>query len=226
MRGRAPAPALRVLLCEDMPLVREVVCANLRRAGHEVTAVADGPAAWTAWREAVFDVAIVDWNLPGLRGAALVERLAQRGSVLVLTASSDLGIERQALAAGARQVLRKPISAPELAEALAAVAPGVVATGPSSGFAGEMAALQGAADQQLTAEADALLARWRTGAPLSSEAVHRFAGLAAQFGHAELAAAADAVEASLRGRTEGLDAAMSRFAAAAAQSAAEAPSSR
>ena len=219
-------PSLRILLCEDAPLISQVLSANLRRVGHEVTAVADGAAAWRAWRAAAFDVAILDWRLPGLGGALLVERLAGGTPVLVLTASSDLAIDQQARAAGARQVLRKPVSAAELAEAVAALgARTSQAPADDPAFAAEMARLQQAADHQVAAQAGALVARWNAAQPLSADDVHRLAGLAAQFGHAELAAAADAVEASLRGPGDGLAIAVSRLASAA-QSASAIPSKR
>jgi CheY-like chemotaxis protein len=226
VEARSLQRPLRILVCEDMALVREVLCANLRQAGHEVTAVADGAAAWMAWRATAFDAAILDWNLPGLGGAALVERLAGDAPVLVLTASSDIVIAQQALAAGAQRVLRKPVSAAELAEAVAALmAQATEDHADDLAFAARIAALQQAADGQLAAKASAIVARWNAAEPLSIDEVHRLAGLAAQFGYADLAAAADAVEASLRAGGDRLGIAVARFAEVA-QSASEIPSTR
>ena len=74
----AAAPA-RILLCEDVALVREALAKLLRRRGHEVAVFDDGAAAARAWGDGGFDLALVDWTTPGLRGAELVRRLCPPG---------------------------------------------------------------------------------------------------------------------------------------------------
>ena len=193
---------LEILLAEDVSLVRQVIAANLRREGHVVEEAADGAAAWRAWRERRFDLAVIDWSMPGLGGRALLERMHAAGVqpgpvVIVLTASSDAAIAVEARGAGAVQVLRKPVSAAELSRAVAAAA-GVPGDRTADTFQAELAELQAAARRELETRVAAVLATCRAGEAVDPREVHRLAGLAAQFGWAGLAEAADALELSLR----------------------------
>jgi CheY-like chemotaxis protein len=73
---------------------------------------------------ASFDVIITDERMPGLSGTALVREVrGLRSDIPILLVSGFLGgtIGEQAFAAGANEVLQKPLSAPELAMALARV---------------------------------------------------------------------------------------------------------
>jgi signal transduction histidine kinase/DNA-binding response OmpR family regulator len=200
------AGPLRILLAEDVPLVRQVIAANLRRYGHDVYEAADGGAAWRMWRAGAFDLAVLDWSMPGLGGRAVLDRMRAAGAapaVIVLTASSDPGIAAEAEAAGAARVLRKPISAQELAGAVAAVCGGVASTDPSEArYQQDMAGLGHAARLELDQRARAVLALWRAGEAVDPQEVHRLAGLAAQFGWAAVAEAADALEAGLTAEPE------------------------
>ena len=202
---------LDILLAEDVTLVRQVIAANLRRDGHHVQEAADGAEAWRAWREGRFDLAIVDWSMPGLGGRGLLERMRAVGAqpgpvVIVLTASSDAAIAVEAHAAGAVQVLRKPVSAAELSRAVAAACgPDPSAEGAAALFKEELAGLQQAARGELDGRVRAVLAKWRTGKAIDPQDVHRLAGLAAQFGWPALADAADALELGLRRDAAGVD---------------------
>jgi signal transduction histidine kinase/DNA-binding response OmpR family regulator len=195
------AGPLRILLAEDVPLVRQVIAANLRRDGHDVYEASDGGAAWRMWQAGAFDLAVIDWSMPRLGGRAVLDRMRAAGAapaVIVLTASSDPVIAADAEAAGAARVLRKPISAQELARAVAAVCGGVASTDPSEArYQQDMAGLGRAARLELEQRARAVLALWRSGAAVDPREVHRLAGLAAQFGWAAVAEAADALEAGL-----------------------------
>lgn len=74
---------------------------------------------WTA----VFDVALLDLDLPGLDGFALASQLRQLGHrfpLLAVTARVDSAAETRAQAAGFDGFLRKPVTADLLVEAIAA----------------------------------------------------------------------------------------------------------
>ena len=200
--------SLDILLAEDVTLVRQVIAANLRRQGHEVQEAADGAEAWRAWRGRAFDLAIVDWSMPGLGGRALLDRIRATGAeaaVIVLTASSDPATAAEAQAAGAVQVLRKPISAAELARAVElACAARPEEPDAESRYREDMAKLQREARDELTRQAETILSSWRESQALDRQRVHRLAGLAAQFGWAEVAAAADALELAMAGGVSGV----------------------
>jgi CheY-like chemotaxis protein len=60
--------ALRVLLVDDQPDVRESVANMLVALGHEVAVAAGGEQALGLARESTFDVVITDLGMPGLNG--------------------------------------------------------------------------------------------------------------------------------------------------------------
>jgi len=70
--ARAVAPA-RILVMDDAPALRDLLCRMLTRAGHECVSVADGVAAVASYREELvsgrpFDVVILDLTVPGGMG--------------------------------------------------------------------------------------------------------------------------------------------------------------
>jgi CheY-like chemotaxis protein len=122
-----PAPAafglgrpLRVLLAEDHPTNRKVVELILAPFGAEVISAEDGAQAVEAFRPGVFDVVLMDMQMPvmdGLAATAALRRaettwpLAPRTPIIVLTANAMQQHCEAALAAGADLHLAKPISA-------------------------------------------------------------------------------------------------------------------
>ncbi|MFF5076065.1 response regulator [Actinoplanes sp. NPDC000266] len=66
----------RVLLVDDDADIRDTTTLRLELEGHEVTAVPDAETALTAATTgAGFDIAVVDVELPGTDGVALVKTL-------------------------------------------------------------------------------------------------------------------------------------------------------
>ncbi len=200
-------PALRILVAEDVPLVRRVIVAILNSHGHEVTEAEDGLEAAALLDALEFDLAFLDLGMPGLDGLEVVARLvaSARGQglppLILLTASGDEAIGARALAAGFASVLRKPVSGDELRDAVTRVyASRRGASAVESSFASQMSILREEAREDLVRRISTLL----DSAPQGADAAeaHRIAGLAAQFGWPGVAAAADAVEqAASSGRT-------------------------
>jgi CheY-like chemotaxis protein len=58
---------VKVLVAEDDPPLREEVVELLRTSGHDVQAVPDGDDAVRRLEADTFDLALVDWNMPGSR---------------------------------------------------------------------------------------------------------------------------------------------------------------
>jgi DNA-binding response OmpR family regulator len=108
---------MRALVAEDDPAVRDVIVRALRGGGFEVVATATGTAADEQAADGVFDVAVVDWNLPGRTGVDVVRRLREGGSdiaVLMVTARDDVADRVLGLDAGADDYLIKPFFVDEL----------------------------------------------------------------------------------------------------------------
>ena len=108
---------MRALVVEDDPAIRDVIVRALSGGGYDVVAAATGPEGDARIAAAAFDVAIVDWNLPGLTGVELVRRLREAGSttpVLFVTARDAIDDRVDGLDAGADDYLVKPFSIDEL----------------------------------------------------------------------------------------------------------------
>jgi two-component system sensor histidine kinase RpfC len=110
-----------VLVAEDNPTVQVVVQTILERAGHKVTIAEDGQIALDILLENEFDIAIVDMQMPGVSGPDLIRafRYTDLGvdegmPFLVLSANATPEAKREALDAGAKAYLTKPINAIQL----------------------------------------------------------------------------------------------------------------
>ena len=112
----AVLPPVRVLVADDEPDIRDLVCLAVRKAAlAEVTAVADGTAALAAARLSPPDLAVLDVSMPGATGlevcAALRSDPATAGiRILLLSAGASLEDVARGLAAGADAYLAKPFA--------------------------------------------------------------------------------------------------------------------
>ena len=113
---------LRILLVEDDPTVAEVIASLLRARDHHVIHAAHGLAALAQTTAQVFDIALLDLDLPGLDGLALARQLRAQGfaaPLVAVTARADADAETLAHAAGFDGFVRKPVTGEMLAEAIA-----------------------------------------------------------------------------------------------------------
>jgi two-component system cell cycle response regulator len=104
---------VKILVADDDLFLREMLEAELRRAGHDVVTVSDGLQAWELLQKEHVRMLIVDWLMPGLDGAELVRRI--RGAslpgytyVILLTARSGKDEIVEGLNAGADDYVTKP----------------------------------------------------------------------------------------------------------------------
>ncbi|MCD9030796.1 response regulator [Luteimonas sp. Y-2-2-4F] len=119
--GADAVPPMRLLVVEDDPTVADVIAGLLRAQGHAVTHAPHALAALLALRECAPDVALVDLDLPGIDGFALVGQLRAQAPGLpavAITARADAEAEPAARAAGFDGFLRKPLTGELLAAAL------------------------------------------------------------------------------------------------------------
>jgi CheY-like chemotaxis protein len=127
---------LRVLLAEDHPTNQRVVQLILAPFGVDMITVADGFQAVEAFRPGLFDLVLMDMQMPvmdGLAATAAIRRgeaawpASARTPIIVLTANAMPEHCQAALAAGADLHLAKPITAQALIAGIeAALATGEV----------------------------------------------------------------------------------------------------
>jgi len=110
-------PPAHILVAEDQSDIRELLVMNLRGAGYDVTAVADGAAALASQDERASDLLVLDLMMPGLDGLEVCKALRARGRstpILMLTAKSTELDRVLGLELGADDYLTKPFSLAEL----------------------------------------------------------------------------------------------------------------
>lgn len=106
-----------ILVAEDQADIRDMIVLNLRTAGYQVTAVADGLAALSSQTEQACDALILDLMMPGMDGLEVCKALRARGRstpILILTAKSTELDRVLGLELGADDYLTKPFSMAEL----------------------------------------------------------------------------------------------------------------
>jgi two-component system phosphate regulon response regulator PhoB len=115
-----------VLIVEDEPQIQELVAVNLEHIGHKVLRAASAEEAEASIRNALPDVLVLDWMLPGESGLAFARRLraderTRDLPILMLTARAMEQDKLSGLEAGADDYLTKPFSPKELAARIKAV---------------------------------------------------------------------------------------------------------
>jgi DNA-binding response OmpR family regulator len=108
---------VRVLVAEDDPGLRSVLERGLRENGYVVDVVPDGERALGFLRTYEYEVAVLDWRMPGVSGLDVVREMRRRGSplpILMLTARDTANDRVTGLDEGADDYLVKPFDFGEL----------------------------------------------------------------------------------------------------------------
>lgn len=108
---------MRILVAEDDRGLREVLVQGLEDAGYRVDAVDRGDDAIEQLKFYEYDVAILDWRMPGVPGVEVASWARQHDrptAILMLTARDTPPDRIQGLDAGADDYLVKPFDFGEL----------------------------------------------------------------------------------------------------------------
>ena len=106
----------QILVADDDPHIREIICFALEKAGMKTQAVSDGAAALQAIERREPDLVVLDIGMPEMDGLEVCRRLRQRSDVPVLFLSArDEEIDRiLGLEMGGDDYVTKPFSPREL----------------------------------------------------------------------------------------------------------------
>jgi two-component system chemotaxis response regulator CheY len=116
---------MRTLVIEDSRAMRSILADILGDVGFEVTLTADAEEALEVLEdEDYFELALVDWNLPGLSGLDLVKAMRERPAfkdtrLMMVTTETEIERVQEALQAGADEYIMKPFDKEMLLEKLA-----------------------------------------------------------------------------------------------------------
>ena len=110
---------MNILVVDDDEIVRELLAANLEKAGHSVSVAGDGEEALEMLRAGSFRLVVSDWIMPGMSGPELCQAIRSRHYgryiyVIVVTSHNATNDIVAALEAGADDFIAKPVQAAEL----------------------------------------------------------------------------------------------------------------
>ncbi|MFN7953622.1 MAG: response regulator, partial [bacterium] len=115
---------LRILLAEDNTVNQKVALGLLAKLGYRADVAADGVEALAALERQVYDVLLLDVNMPRLDGLAAARRIRDERSaearphMIAMTAEALAGDRERCLEAGMDDYVSKPVRIEELADAL------------------------------------------------------------------------------------------------------------
>lgn len=238
-----PAPTatrpLRVLLVEDNAFNQQVAISKLEKRGHRIEVAAFGEEALALCEGQLFDVILMDMQMPDMDGLEVTRRIRQReaGSgqrtpIIAMTAHTTREARERCLEAGMDDFVTKPIKDQELWRALEAVElPQCEVANESADrietvlarVGGNHAMLRELLDVFRT-DCDGLFTELRAAitagdGPRAARAAHTLKGMVAFFEAADGVRAAIALEESARtGAFTGADMSLAALTAAAEQS--------
>ena len=115
-----------ILIVEDEEAILELIAINLHQSGFNPLRAINAEFADKLIREALPDLIILDWMLPGMSGIEFAKRLKSNGPtkkipIIMLTAKSEEDNIIKGFASGADDYLTKPFSPRELVVRIKAI---------------------------------------------------------------------------------------------------------
>ncbi|CAN5255289.1 hypothetical protein BH10PSE15_BH10PSE15_18930 [soil metagenome] len=115
---------MNILFIEDDPMNRRVVNDMLDVAGATMTGAETAEIGLALIEEHDFNIVLLDLRMPGMDGLTALEHIRARTDakadlpVIVLTADTAIDLRERCLAAGADEVLFKPVAMDSLFDAI------------------------------------------------------------------------------------------------------------
>jgi two-component system response regulator AtoC len=112
----AESAQYRILVVDDEELVRNLIVTLLSRSGHSSITAVDGVDALDRMKGNQIDAVITDIKMPNMDGVTLTVEILKRYPglpILVMTAFDEEYTAGAAIAAGAREYIKKPFSPDE-----------------------------------------------------------------------------------------------------------------
>lgn len=114
---------MKVLLCDDEPLLRATLSDDIEDAGYSVELASDGDAALGRIHSGSFDCVVTDMAMPGADGMQVLTAARERGmDVVMITGNGSIGLAVEAMRSGAYDFLEKPFLGDALVKVLDRVA--------------------------------------------------------------------------------------------------------
>jgi two-component system OmpR family response regulator len=113
----------RILVVDDEPNIRDVICFALERAGMQATMARNGTEALIAWRRAVPELIVLDIGMPEMDGLEVCRQIRRTSDVPILFLSArDEEVDRIiGLEIGGDDYVTKPFSPRELVARVKAI---------------------------------------------------------------------------------------------------------
>ena len=108
---------LKLLVVEDEKKLCEMIAKSLHRAGYEVDTCNDGEKALDMIYAEMYDLIVLDLNLPGVDGMEILRELRKENEetkVLILSARSQIADKVEGLDSGANDYMEIPFHLQEL----------------------------------------------------------------------------------------------------------------
>ena len=114
---------MKVLLCDDEPLLRATLSDDLEDAGHSVELASNGDDALELIGKRNYDCVVTDLAMPGADGMAVLAAAKEREmDAVMITGHGSVGMAVEAMRNGAYDFLEKPFLGDALVKILARIA--------------------------------------------------------------------------------------------------------
>jgi CheY-like chemotaxis protein len=117
----------QILVVDDEPAVCDPIKMMLKFDGHEVQTADGSKAALSLLEKVKFDLIIMDYSMPGMKGdelAAVIKQRLPHQPIIMITAYAEMLKSSSDPLPGVDFILSKPFSLADLREAIAGVLPG------------------------------------------------------------------------------------------------------